>query len=152
MASIKIKDNLTQEELKSIKASFFHIYNTFLDEGHLSKDYIGCLFKWGVQLHINENELDQLNAEEDVDKIKEKGVAIEHLYNLVYMIYLDEKVEDIELKVVSEYAEKLGFKPHIVNDLLKNIVTAPYDGWEFKNVKSHINDVLEMERQNPTKQ
>ena len=152
MSSVKIKYNLTPEELKSIKGSFFHIYNTILDEGHISKDYVGCLFKWGVQLHINEHELDLLNAEEDVNKIKEKGVAIEHLYNMVVMIYLDEKVEDVELKVVSEYAEKLGFKPHIVNDLLKNIVTAPYDGWDFKDVKTHIKEILEMERQKPTKQ
>jgi DNA replication protein DnaC len=53
-------------------------------------------------------------------------------------------VEDIELKVVSEYAEKIGFKSHIVNDLLKTIVTAPYDGFNYKEVKKQVKEILEV--------
>jgi DNA replication protein DnaC len=52
--------------------------------------------------------------------------------------------EDIELKVVSEYAEKIGFKSHIVNDLLKTIVTAPYDGFNYKEVKKQVKEILEV--------
>ena len=140
---MKIRDNLNKEEYKSIKDSFFHIYHYFLNKGPLSKEYVTCLFKWGIQLNINEEEIGfYLDSEDNIDPTKKVNL-LEHLYNLVYMIYLDQVVEDIELKVVSDYAETLGFDASIVNDLLKTIVTAPYDGYEFSHVKSHIQDILE---------
>ena len=135
--------NISPEEAKSIKDSFFHIYHSFLDEGFLSKDFVGCLFKWGVQLHISEEELKYINPSYEEDEITSKDAALEHLFNLVYMIYLDGQVEDIELEVVTKYAEKIGFKSHIVNDLLKTIVTAPYDGFDFTHVKEHLREIIE---------
>ena len=135
--------NLSKEGIKSIKDSFFHIYHSFLNEGFISKDFVGCLFKWGVQLHITEDELEFIDPAYEEDEIHKKEIAIEHLFNLVFMIYLDGKVEDIELEVVSKYAEKIGFQSHIVNDLLKTIVTAPYDGFSFKHVKEHLKEIIE---------
>lgn len=141
---MKINDsNLNQDEIKSIKDSFFHVYHSFLNEGFLSKDFIGCLFKWGVQLHITEEELKYIDPSYEEDQITNKEKALEHLYNLVFMIYLDGRVEDIELVVVTKYAEKIGFQSHIVNDLLKTIVTAPYDGFDFRHVKDHLKEIIE---------
>jgi hypothetical protein len=54
-----------------------------------------------------------------------------------------DKSGNIELEVVTRYAEKIGFQSHIVNDLLKTIVTAPYDGFDFKHVKEHLQEILE---------
>ena len=59
------------------------------------------------------------------------------------MIYLDGKIEDVELEIVTKYAEKIGFKSHIVNDLLKTIVTAPYDGFDFQHVRNHLMEIFE---------
>jgi len=135
--------NISPEELKSIKDSFFHIYHSFLNEGFLSKDFVSCLFKWGIQLHLNEEELKFIDPTYEETEIKNKEKAIQHLFNLVFMIYLDGRVEDIELEVVTKYAEKIGFQSHIVNDLLKTIVTAPYDGFDFKHVKDHLREIIE---------
>ena len=135
--------NINQDELKSIKDSFFHIYHSFLDEGSISKDIVGCLFKWGVQLHITESELKFLSPDYDKIVINDKDTGLEHIFNLVYMVYLDGTIEDIELEVVTRFAEKIGFKSHIVNDLLKTIVTAPYDGYDFLQVKEHLKELLE---------
>lgn len=131
------------EELRSIKSSFFHIYHSFLDEGYLSKDFVSCLMKWAVQLQISSDELKHLDPDLKETPIPSREIALEHLFNLVYMIYLDGIVEDIELEVVSKYAEKIGFKTHIVNDLLKTIVTAPYDGFDFDFVKKDLKEILE---------
>jgi len=146
MSERKLIDSITKQEHQAIKDSFFHIYHSFLDEGYLSKEFVGCLFKWGIQLKIDEVELKHIESGYESDNISNKDIAIEHLFNLVYMIYLDGKVEDIELEVVSKYAEKLGFQPHIVNDLLKTIVTAPDDGYEFKEVKVQIKELLKDRR------
>ena len=141
---MKIKDTLTQEEYKSIKDSFFHIYHHFLNKGPLSKEYVTCLFKWGVQLNVNEDEVVKyIDTEDNLAHTKEKVNLLKHLYNLVYMIYLDNVVEDSELKVVTDFAETLGFKASIVNDLLKAIVTAPDDGFDFKTVKNHLKEIID---------
>jgi hypothetical protein len=142
---MRLRDNLHHHELQSIKDSFFHIYHSFLNEGFISKDFVGCLFKWAIQLGITEKDIASLDLPENQTQVTGDEAAIEHLYNLVYMIYLDDIVEDIELQVVSRYAEKLGFKPHIVNDLLKDIATAPYDGYTFVQVKAHLQEILEIQ-------
>ena len=135
-------DHISDEELRSIKESFFHIYHSFLNEGFLSKDFVGCLFKWGVQLHISEDELKYVDPDYEEQEITDKESGLEHLFNLVFMIYLDGRVEDIELEVVTKYAKKLGFDSHIVNDLLKTIVTAPFDGFDFGHVKAHLREII----------
>lgn len=141
---MKIKDSLTREEYKSIKDSFFHIYHHFLNKGPLSKDYVTCLFKWGVQLNVNDDEVvEYIDTEDNLKHTYEKVNLLSHLYNLVYMIYLDGVVEDTELKVVSDFAEYLGFDASIVNDLLKTIVTAPYDGIHASEVKAHLKEIIE---------
>ena len=136
-------DHISTEELRSIKESFFHIYHSFLNEGFLSKDFVGCLFKWGVQLHINEDELNFIDPTYEEEEVNTKEQGLEHLFNLVFMVYLDGRVEDIELEVVTKYAKKLGFESHIVNDLLKTIVTAPFDGFDFSHVKNHLRDIID---------
>lgn len=141
---MKVKNsNISQQELSSIKDSFFHIYHSFLDEGSISKDIVGCLFKWGIQLHITETELKHISSDNVKTDLNNKDAGLGHIFNLVYMVYLDETVEDIELEVVTRYAEKIGFQSHIVNDLLKTIVTAPYDGYDFHHVKTHLKELLE---------
>jgi hypothetical protein len=142
MNAVNLRDQLTGEEYQSIKESFFHIYHSFLNEGSISKEFVGCLFKWGVQLNIGVDELKYVDPEYDASEIKHRNLALVHLYNLVYMIYLDGMIEDIELQVVTRYAEKLGFRSHIVNDLLKTIVTAPDDGYDFRQVKEQIVELL----------
>ena len=144
MSKMKINLNsISQEEITSIKDSFFHIYHSFLNEGFISKDFVGCLFKWGVQLHLTEEELKYIDPAYEKDEILNKEKKLAHLYNLVFMIYLDGVVEDIELEVVTRYAEKTGFQSHIVNDLLKTIVTAPYDGFSFTQVKEDLKEIIE---------
>lgn len=140
MGSGSLRDKLSADEYLAIKGSFFHIYHAFLDEGQISKDFVGCLFKWAIQLRMQEEDLRYIDPGTDPAAMGNKSLALEHLYNLVYMIYLDGKVEDIELEVVSRYAEKLGFRSHVVNDLLKMIVTAPDDGYEPREVRNQIRE------------
>ena len=144
MSNMKINlDSLSKEESMSIKDSFFHIYHSFLNEGFLSKDFVGCLLKWGVQLRLSDEDLEFVNPSYEKEEVLNREDKLEHIYNMVFMIYLDGKVEDIELELVTRYAEKTGFQSHIVNDLLKTIVTAPYDGFSFTHVKQQLKEIIE---------
>lgn len=137
---------LKQEEIDSIKKSFYNLLAHFIQMDAAKEDFIDGIFKWGVQLDISKKEI--YNIIGDPQSIafqhpKDKLEAIGWVYDLVYMIYLDGKVEDIELEITTEYAKKLGFQPHIVNDLLKAIVTAPYDGIENEDVRQEIKTIVE---------
>ncbi|MDN5204465.1 hypothetical protein QQ008_23935 [Fulvivirgaceae bacterium BMA10] len=137
---------LGKEEYRSIKESFYNIFAAFLGMENVKEDFIDCIFKWGVQLDIDKKELYSFIGKPETVKFIEPAdekEALEHVYDLVYMIYLDGEVEDIELEVTTEYAKMLGFKPHIVNDLLKAIVTAPYDGLEDSKRRGELKQIID---------
>ena len=140
--------DLSREQLQSVKKSYLNIVALFLGEDKIESRYLRCLLKWGFQLHLNPQDLKHANV--DITHMKfshpeEKIEKLESIYHLVYMIYLDEVVEDIELEVATVYAEKLGFKSNVVSDLFKSIATAVYDVTRKKrNVKKEVMDFLKV--------
>ncbi|QCK13441.1 hypothetical protein [Mangrovivirga cuniculi] len=95
----------------------------------------------GEQLHIPESALEEREIRE-FKKPSDKLYALEEIYDIVYMIYLDGVVEDVELSLTIKFAEKLGFEKHVVGDLLKAIVTAPYDGIPKEEVRNELTTYL----------
>lgn len=137
---------LNKNEYNSVKKSFFNIFALFLNLESINNQMLDCIFKWGVQLGISRDELHFILNKPDAIQYQapeNQMEAIEHVYDIVYMIYLDGIVEDVELEVTMKYAEKLGFKPHIVGDLLKAIVTAPHDGLDKTQVRKELGSLLE---------
>jgi hypothetical protein len=137
---------LSKEQFESTKESFVNIFALFLKSKSVTKKNLDCIFKWGIQLDIPEDELnfilnnpDSINFESPANKIE----AAEQIYDLVYMIYLDGIVEDVELEVAMIYAEKLGFNRGIVGDLLKAIDSAKGDGLPREQVKKELKEIIE---------
>lgn len=137
---------MNAEQLISIKRSYFNIIALFLDQEKIESRFIICLLKWGFQLDLTPIDLKANNL--DVANLKfaepgDKYSKLESIYHLVYMIYLDEVVEDVELEVATVYAEKLGFKSHLVSELFKSIATVAYDQNNGKrNVHQEVMDFL----------
>jgi hypothetical protein len=142
--------DLTNEQLQSIKKSYFNILALFLGQDKLESRYLRCLLKWGFQLHLSADDLRHANV--DISHLKfthpeEKIERLESLYHLVYMIYLDEVVEDIELEVATTYAQKLGFRAAIVSELFNSIATADYDEISQRNVRKEVMDFMKIHDQ-----
>jgi len=140
-------EELTIEQLHSVKKSYFNILALFLEKEKIESRYLRCLLKWGFQLHLNPNDLH--HAQVDVSNLAftqpdEKLDKLESIYHLVFMIYLDQVVEDVELEVATIYAEKLGFKSFIVNELFKSIATAAYDENKPGSVRQEIMEFLKI--------
>jgi hypothetical protein len=140
-------DELTTDQLNSVKKSYFNILSLFLEKEKIESRYLRCLLKWGFQLHLNPNDLHY--AQVDVSNLafsqrQDKIDKLESIYHLVFMIYLDQVVEDAELEVATVYAEKLGFKPFVVNELFKSIATAAYDENRPHSVREEIMEFLKM--------
>lgn len=138
--------HLTKEQLHSVKRSYLNILGLFLGKEQLESRYLRCLLKWGFQLHLNPDDLKQANI--DISDLKfshpEKLEKLEAIYHLVYMIYLDKVVEDVELEVATIFAEKLGFKPSVVRELFQSIATAAYDQSKPRNVRQEVMDFLKV--------
>jgi hypothetical protein len=139
--------DLTKEHARSVKKSYFNILALFLGQDKIESRYLRCLLKWGFQLHLNPEDLKHANV--DISHLKfshpeEKVEKLESIYHLVYMIYLDKVVEDVELEVATIYAQKLGFEASIVSELFKSIATAAYDESQPRNVHQEVMDFLKV--------
>jgi hypothetical protein len=139
--------DLSKEQLHSVKKSYLNVLGLFLGQDKLESRYLRCLLKWGFQLHLSPDDLKQANI--DISELKfahpeDRVAKLESIYHLVYMIYLDKVVEDVELEVATVYAQELGFKPYIVNELFKSIATADYDQMKKRNVRQEIMDFLKI--------
>lgn len=142
-----MRRHLNQEHLTSVKKSYFNILALFLNEDKIESRYLRCLLKWGFELQLTPEDLKSSNI--DLSNLTytqpdEKINKLEAIYHLVYMIYLDEVVDDIELEVASIFAVTLGFKPSVVSDLFKAIATASqdYDETYPRNVRAEVLDFL----------
>jgi hypothetical protein len=142
-----MKIDLSPEQEKSVKRSYFNILALFLDKDKIESRFLRCLLKWGFQLNLGPDDLSKASI--DVSNLAfsqpdEKLKKLESIYHLVYMIYLDEVVEDIELEVATIYAERLGFKSDVVSELFKSIATAAYDETNSHTVRQEVIDFLKV--------
>ena len=134
-----------KEHLDSVKKSYFNILALFLGNENIESRFLRCLLKWGFQLKLTPDDL--RSADVDMTNLKfttigDKVEKLEAIYHLVYMIYLDEVVEDIELEVATTYAKELGFQSNVVSELFKSIATEPYDQASERNVRQEVMDFL----------
>jgi hypothetical protein len=131
-------------DLNKVKKSYFNLLAVFKAEGKVDGRYLACIVKWGIQLGVNVADLKEL---EKVNVVIPSGKAerVETIYHLLYMIYLDKVVEDLELEVATAYAEKLGFEKSLVGDLFKSIATIPYDEVSTLDLQKEVEDFIKIE-------
>jgi len=130
------------EHLSSVKKSYYNILALFLAKDKIESRFLRCLLMWGFQLKLTPEDLK--TADVDISNIKFTANVekIEAIYHLVYMIYLDDVVEDVELEIATLYATELGFRTSIVSDLFKSIATEPYDKAGERDVRKEVKDFL----------
>ncbi len=136
---------LTKEETHSIRKSYLNIVASLLGEEQIHSKYLRCLLKWGLQLKLQPEDLRRENI--DLAQLTfsiplGQLEKVEAIYHLVHMICLDRVVEDAELEVAGLYAQKLGFRPSLVSELLKSIITADSDGQGPMNIREQVMDFL----------
>ncbi|MDN4163917.1 hypothetical protein QWY31_00310 [Cytophagales bacterium LB-30] len=143
-----MNQSLSPEVFNSIKRSYFNILSFFLGKEAVESKYVKCLVKWAIQLHLNPKDLSAITGGDFDTMIFETPTSkidkMEAVYHLVYMIYLDHVVEDIELEVATIYAQQLGFESYVVGELLKNIASAPFDGQSLSQVRVEVQEFLKL--------
>jgi hypothetical protein len=107
----------------AVKKSFFNILAFLLEHENIDSRYIRCLLKWGLQLDLSKEDLVISNMDPDQIRFTEPRKKVESIFHLVYLIYMDNMVEDVELEVAALYSERLGFKPEIIGDLIESVAS-----------------------------
>ncbi len=123
-------DQLSEESTRSIKNSYFNILALFSRQPTMETRFVHCLLKWGFQLQLTPADLVSPHRilENSIFRLPDSKVErMEAIYHLIYMIHLDDVVEDVELELATIYAQELGFARATVSDVLKAIETAVYD-------------------------
>ncbi len=131
-------------DIGKVKTSYFNLLAVMMTSQKIESKYIRCLVKWGIQLGVNVDDLKELEKT-NATIPSDKAGRIEALYHLIYMIYLDKVVEDIELEVATAYAEKLGLQKELVGDLFKSIATLGYDNYAVRDVHKEVEDFLKLQ-------
>jgi len=138
---------LTDDQAEAVKKSFLNLLGPLLGQDQVESRYARCLLKWSLQLGLSPDDL--AKARVDFSNISfslptETRDKVEAIYHLVYMICLDQVVEDVELEVASLYALKLGFPRSIVCDVLNAIVTADIDGVPAGEFREQVLEFLKL--------
>ncbi len=137
-------DNPSTIDIDKIKQSYFNLLAALMTSDKIESKYVRCLIKWGIQLGVSVPDLKDLERTNAIIPADKTG-RLEALYHLIYMIYLDKVVEDIELEVASSYAERLGFQKGLVGDLFKSIATIGYDSHSAQDVRKEVEDFLKLQ-------
>lgn len=143
---MRTQANLTTVQLESVKRSYFNVLGLFLQHEQVESRFLRCLIKWGIQLQLSTSDLTNINLDLDQLAFQEPREKIESLYHLVYMIQLDNVVEDVELEVATLYAERLGYVPEVVAELFKSIATVPFDQENPRDLKKEIEDFMKIQK------
>lgn len=130
--------NITQGQSAAIKKSFFNILAYFLEQENIESKYLRCLLKWGLQLNLNKEDLVISNMNVAQLSFTEPREKVESIFHLVYLIYMDNIVEDVELEVASIYAERLGFTPDIIGKLFRSIAAMAAEQKMPHNLQAEI--------------
>src|SRR6478735_1737678 len=132
-------------DISKVKTSYFNLLAVIMTTSQqIESKYIRCLVKWGIQLGVNVDDLKEMEIIKATIPSDRAG-RLEALYHLVYMIYLDKVVEDVELEIATTYAEKLGFERALVGDLFKSIATLGYDNYSVRDVRKEVEDFLKLQ-------
>lgn len=141
-------DRLTERSgINRLRKSFYNVFAYFLNQEEKNTQVMNCLLKWGEHLGIHKLDLQRIIAMPGLlsfQKPLKTNDSLEQIYDVLFMINMDGVVEDEELSVISHYTSVLGLEPYVVNNLLKALVSAPYEGVAENELRKDINSHPEM--------
>lgn len=118
-------EKLKPEEASKIRSHFAHLCQLSLADAIVTKDELAYLKKLCTHYGLSEEDFRYVmnNAYTipfDAPQVPMK--KLEQIYDLVRLVLIDESIDERKVKLCVKVAKKLGFKPHIVGDLIKALV------------------------------
>jgi hypothetical protein len=118
-------ERLEPAHAAKIKSHFAHLCQLSLADAFVTKDELDYLNKLCSSYNLDKSDLDYImdNAYTiPFSAPKNSMERLEQMYDLVRLVLIDESIDERKVKLCIEVAEKLGFKAHVVGDLIKALV------------------------------
>ena len=140
---------LAKKEKEKLKKDYFNLLAMFLHVPQMESRFTRCLIKWSIQIGITSEDMVQMGK--DLNNLtyltpESYDEKVKSVYHLVYMIYLDNVIEDVELEVAMLYAEKIGLNKIVVAKLFQSIATAASDGINPDTLEKEVLDFMKLNR------
>jgi hypothetical protein len=130
----------------SLKSHFLNLFNLASIDEEKADAEMQYLYELGKKWAISEDELLQIvQKPQEIQFVKPDTTqeCVYQLYDLVCMMLIDDKIDEREVALCVKIAIKLGFKPEIVGDLVKALITAADDQLPKEVIEKELNTWLE---------
>jgi uncharacterized tellurite resistance protein B-like protein len=141
-------EKIEPSESAKIKSHFANLCQLALADALVTKDELEYLTRLCRHYGLDEKDLNYImdNAFTIPFISPEKPIRrLEQMYDLVRMVLIDDSIDERKVKLCVEVAEKLGFKAHIVGDLIKALVNVAEetgdDKLEIEDLKIILKEV-----------
>ncbi len=132
-------------DASKIRSHFAHLCQLSLADAVVTKDELDYLKKLCVIYGVSEKEFEDImdNAFSIPFAAPDMPMKrLEQIYDLARMVLIDESIDERKVKLCIKVAKKLGFKAHIVGDLIKALVNASEETGEDVLEPNELNIIL----------
>jgi uncharacterized tellurite resistance protein B-like protein len=138
-------ERLEPAHAAKVKSHFAHLCQLSLADAFVTKDELAYLNKLCTSYNLDKTDLDYImdNAYTIPFSAPLNSMErLEQMYDLVRLVLIDENIDERKVKLCIEVAEKLGFKAHIVGDLIKALVNVTEETGEDTLLKDDLKIIL----------
>jgi hypothetical protein len=138
-------ERLEPAHAAKVKSHFAHLCQLSLADAFLTKDELDYLNKLCYNYNLDQADLDYIMENAYTIPFcapKTSMERLEQMYDLVRLVLIDESIDERKVKLCVEVAEKLGFKAHIVGDLIKALVNVTEETGESTLPKDDLQIIL----------
>ena len=128
-------EKIEPSESAKIKSHFAHLCQLALADAFVTKEELEYLTRLRKHYGLDDMDFKYImdNAFTIPFKSPEKPIRrLEQMYDLVRLVLIDDSIDERKVKLCVEIAEKLGFKAHVVGDLIKALVNVAQETGDDK--------------------
>jgi len=108
-------------------------------DGNIADEEIDFVFQLGIRMGLSEEQIKELLSDYKNNEYK-TPVSISRryaeLYELLGMVVVDGTIHKNEVKVLKSIAQKLGFKPEIIDKTLESLMDFIHSNFHSNNLKN----------------
>ncbi|MBC2838135.1 hypothetical protein [Robiginitalea sp. SC105] len=110
---------------KVLRSHFKHLYAVARADGDVESEEVELLIRLAEKFHMPGSEVTAIikNPESVTDKTpKSRRERIEHLYDLVTVMLVDDRIDERELVLCKSFASKLGVLDNDVDPMVRDLI------------------------------
>ena len=128
MGLLELFNSYTKNKRRSHFKNLFAVANA---DGKVKGTELDCLIRLAEKFNMSTAEVTRIIQDPSSVKIhplKENGERIEHLYDLVTVMLVDDHIDKRELALCKSFAGKLGLEEEIVDSLVRDLIEKALEG------------------------